>query len=122
MINHIHFQASDLCFLSKSNIRSGEHNNDKSQCKVPKNDNFDSFQSHIHVHVLTQTQTQTENEAGCTDLQIIRVERDIYIGGMVSNVYEFVLVVLKWMLRSVGQKKLLVGIGFASSPQFEIVR
>ena len=41
---------------------------------------------------------------------------------MVSNVYEFVLVVLKWMLRSVGQKKLLVGIGFASSPQFEIVR
>ena len=76
MINCIHFQASDLCFLSKTN-KSGEHNNDKSQCKVPKNGNVDSFQSHIHVHVLTQT--QIEKEAGCTGLQIIGVERDIYI-------------------------------------------
>ena len=76
MINHIHFQASDLCFLSKTNIRSGEHNNDKSQCKVPKNDNFDSFQSHIHVHVLTLI--EIEKEVGCTGLQIIGVEKDIY--------------------------------------------
>ena len=44
---------------------------------MPKDGNVDTFQSHIHVHVLTQT--QTENEASCTDLQIIRVERDIYI-------------------------------------------
>ena len=76
MINHIHFQAIDLCFLSKTNIRSGEHNNDKSQSKVPKNDNFDSFQSHIHVHVLTLI--EKEKEAGCTGLQIIGVEKDIY--------------------------------------------
>ena len=53
---------------------------------MTKNDNVDSFQSHIHVHVLTQT--QIENEAGCTDLQIIRVERDICCGGQLSPAFK----------------------------------
>ena len=79
MINHIHFQANDLCYLSKTNIRNGEHNNDKSQSKVPKNGNVDAFQSHMHVHVLTQKmQTEIKKEVGCTGLQIIGVQRDIY--------------------------------------------